>query len=177
MHFLNQSQVMKLLDKYKPESKQAKKQRLLAKAEKKADGKDDAPSKRPPVVRQGLNTVRHFIFLIVNRQLLHLIIAIVAIMDFLFIVIILFRAIVMIIDGHRYRYYPLFHQRQLFFPLRLPLSSRRRRLSWSSSPTTWIRSSWSCICPPCAAKWASLTASSRERPDLEESSEERHAPL
>lgn len=50
-------QVMKLLDKYKPESKQAKKQRLLAAAEKKVDGKDEAPSKRPPVVRQGLNTV------------------------------------------------------------------------------------------------------------------------
>ena len=48
---------MKLLDKYKPESKQAKKQRLLAAAEKKVDGKDEAPSKRPPVVRQGLNTV------------------------------------------------------------------------------------------------------------------------
>merc|ERR1712098_177904 len=51
------TQVFKLLDKYRPESKQAKKQRLLAKAEKKVDGKDDAPSKRPPVVRQGLNTV------------------------------------------------------------------------------------------------------------------------
>ena len=48
---------MKLLDKYKPESKQAKKQRLLAKAEKKVDGIEDAPSKRPPVVREGLNTV------------------------------------------------------------------------------------------------------------------------
>merc|ERR1711937_499373 len=51
------TQVFKLLDKYRPESRQAKKQRLLAKAEKKVDGKDDAPSKRPPVVRQGLNTV------------------------------------------------------------------------------------------------------------------------
>merc|ERR1739838_1187004 len=41
----------------RPESRQAKKQRLLARAEKKVDGKEDAPSKRPPVVRQGLNTV------------------------------------------------------------------------------------------------------------------------
>merc|ERR1719414_1563421 len=51
------TQAFKLLDKYRPESKQAKKQRLLAKAEKKVDGKDDAPAKRPPVVRHGLNTV------------------------------------------------------------------------------------------------------------------------
>jgi len=50
-------QVFKLLDKYKPESKEAKKARLQAKAEKKVDGKDTAPSKRPPIVRQGLNTV------------------------------------------------------------------------------------------------------------------------
>merc|ERR1712135_125553 len=42
------TQAFKLLDKYRPESKQAKKQRLLAKAEKKVDGKDDAPAKRPP---------------------------------------------------------------------------------------------------------------------------------
>merc|ERR1712126_5445 len=51
------TQAFKVLDKYRPESKQAKKQRLLAKAEKKVDGKDDAPAKRPPVVRHGLNTV------------------------------------------------------------------------------------------------------------------------
>merc|ERR1711931_471373 len=50
-------QVMKLLDKYKPESKQAKKARQQADAEKKVDGKEVAPAKRPPVVRQGLNTV------------------------------------------------------------------------------------------------------------------------
>ena len=51
-------QVMKLLDKYKPESKQAKKARQQADAEKKVDGKEVAPAKRSPVVRQGLNTVR-----------------------------------------------------------------------------------------------------------------------
>ena len=45
------------MDKYRPESKEAKKARLLANAEKKVDGKDAAPSKRPPVVRAGLNTV------------------------------------------------------------------------------------------------------------------------
>merc|ERR1739838_1136654 len=50
-------QVMKPLDKYKPESKQAKKARQQADAEKKVDGKEVAPAKRSPVVRQGLNTV------------------------------------------------------------------------------------------------------------------------
>jgi len=51
------TQVIKLLDKYRPESKEAKKARLLAKAEKKVDGKSAPPSKKPPVVRAGLNTV------------------------------------------------------------------------------------------------------------------------
>jgi len=55
------TQVIKLLDKYRPESKEAKKARLLANAEKKVDGKDAAPSKRPPVVRAGLNTVTNLV--------------------------------------------------------------------------------------------------------------------
>ncbi|OBS75278.1 hypothetical protein A6R68_14184, partial [Neotoma lepida] len=42
---------------YRPETKQEKKQRLLARAEKKAAGKGDAPTKRPPVLRAGVNTV------------------------------------------------------------------------------------------------------------------------
>ncbi|KAH7966421.1 hypothetical protein HPB49_016139 [Dermacentor silvarum] len=49
--------LFKLLDKYKPESKAAKKQRLLQRAEQKAKGKEDVPTKRLPVVRQGTNTV------------------------------------------------------------------------------------------------------------------------
>ena len=49
--------MFKLLDKYRPESKEAKKARQLAQAEKKVDGKDAAPAKRTPVVRAGLNTV------------------------------------------------------------------------------------------------------------------------
>merc|ERR1712200_145911 len=44
-------------DKYRPEDKQAKKERLKARAEAKASGKEDAPTKRAPVVRQGINTV------------------------------------------------------------------------------------------------------------------------
>lgn len=51
------TQVFKLLDKYRPESKEAKKARQLAQAEKKVDGKDAAPAKRTPVVRAGVNTV------------------------------------------------------------------------------------------------------------------------
>ena len=49
--------MFKLLDKYRPESKQAKKQRLRARAQARAAGKTDTPSKRPFVVRQGVNTV------------------------------------------------------------------------------------------------------------------------
>jgi len=51
------TQAFKLMDKYRPESKEARKARLLAKAEQKVDGKEAAPSKRAPVLRQGLNTV------------------------------------------------------------------------------------------------------------------------
>ena len=49
--------MFKLLDKYRPESKQAKKQRLRVRAQARASGKTDTPSKRPFVVRQGVNTV------------------------------------------------------------------------------------------------------------------------
>jgi large subunit ribosomal protein L7Ae len=50
-------QLFKFLDKYRPETKLAKKQRLRRRAEERAKGKPDAPTKRPPVVRQGFNTV------------------------------------------------------------------------------------------------------------------------
>ena len=45
------------MDKYRPESKQEKKARLMARAETKAKGKADTPTKRPPVVRSGVNTI------------------------------------------------------------------------------------------------------------------------
>jgi len=51
------TQLFKLLDKYRPESKKAKKERLRKQAEVKAAGKEATPSKRPPVVRFGVNTV------------------------------------------------------------------------------------------------------------------------
>merc|ERR1712029_876144 len=50
-------QLFKLLDKYRPETKYAKKERLRERAAARAEGKDDAPSKRAPVVRHGVNTV------------------------------------------------------------------------------------------------------------------------
>lgn len=51
------TQLFKLLDKYRPEDKHAKKDRLKERAEAKAEGKGDTPTKRPPVVRHGVNTV------------------------------------------------------------------------------------------------------------------------
>nr|ACI68996.1 60S ribosomal protein L7a [Salmo salar] len=51
------TQLFKLAHKYRPETKQEKKQRLLARAEQKAAGKGDTPTKRPPVLRAGVNTV------------------------------------------------------------------------------------------------------------------------
>ncbi|XP_042336702.1 60S ribosomal protein L7a-like [Sceloporus undulatus] len=51
------TQLLKLAHKYRPETKQEKKQRLLARAEQKAAGKGDVPTKRPPVLRAGVNTV------------------------------------------------------------------------------------------------------------------------
>jgi len=49
--------LFKLLDNYRPESREAKKQRLHARAEQKAAGKEDAPTHRIKTVRQGVNTV------------------------------------------------------------------------------------------------------------------------
>lgn len=55
------SQLFRLLDKYRPESKQEKKARLRARAEERAAGKPDAPTKRPAMVRSGVNTVTSLI--------------------------------------------------------------------------------------------------------------------
>jgi large subunit ribosomal protein L7Ae len=51
------TQLFKLLDKYRPETKQQKKERLRERAETRAEGKGDAPTKRAPVVRHGVNTI------------------------------------------------------------------------------------------------------------------------
>ncbi|EGW12571.1 60S ribosomal protein L7a [Cricetulus griseus] len=49
--------LLKLAHKYRPKTKQEKKQRPLARVEKKAAAKGDVPTKRPPVLRAGVNTV------------------------------------------------------------------------------------------------------------------------
>ena len=51
------TQLFKLAHKYRPETKQEKQQRLLTLDEKKDAGKGDAPTKRPPFLRAGVNTV------------------------------------------------------------------------------------------------------------------------
>jgi len=51
------TQLFKLLDKYRPETKQAKKERLRERAAARAEGGEDKPTKRAPVVRHGVNTV------------------------------------------------------------------------------------------------------------------------
>merc|ERR1711915_1038851 len=48
------TQLFKLMDKYRPETKQAKKERLRERAAARAEGKEDAPGKRAPVVRHGV---------------------------------------------------------------------------------------------------------------------------
>lgn len=49
--------LFKLLEKYRPETPYAKKARLRARAEAKVAKKEDTPTKRPNVLRQGTNTV------------------------------------------------------------------------------------------------------------------------
>merc|ERR1711997_586592 len=50
-------QLFKLFDKYRPETKQAKKERLRARAIARAEGKEDQPTKRPLRLRHGVNTI------------------------------------------------------------------------------------------------------------------------
>lgn len=45
------------MEKYRPESADAKKKRLKARAEEKAAKKEDTPTKRPNTIRSGTNTV------------------------------------------------------------------------------------------------------------------------
>lgn len=55
------TQLFRLMDKYRPESKEEKKARLRARAEERAKGKGDAPTKRAAMVRSGVNTVTSLI--------------------------------------------------------------------------------------------------------------------
>lgn len=51
------SELIRILDKYRPESKAAKKERLRKRAKARAAGKPDMPTKRKIVLRFGVNTV------------------------------------------------------------------------------------------------------------------------
>jgi len=55
------SQLFKLLDKYRPEAKKERKTRLLQRAKDRTAGKQDQPTKKPPTVRSGVNTVTSLI--------------------------------------------------------------------------------------------------------------------
>lgn len=55
--FVVATQLFKLLDKYRPETKQQRKERLRERAEARAAGKEDTPTKRAPVLRHGVNTI------------------------------------------------------------------------------------------------------------------------
>lgn len=55
------TQLFRLMDKYRPETKQERKARLKARAEERVKGKEDAPTKRPPIVRSGINTITSLI--------------------------------------------------------------------------------------------------------------------
>jgi len=51
------TQLFRLLDKYRPETKKAKKERLRQRAKDRAEGKQEQVTKRPPMVRFGINNV------------------------------------------------------------------------------------------------------------------------
>lgn len=50
-------QLFRLLDKYRPETRATRKARLKAKAEKKAQGKEEPPAKRASCLKQGVNCI------------------------------------------------------------------------------------------------------------------------
>jgi len=51
------TQLFRLIDKYRPETKEVKKQRLRARAEARTSGKEDTPTKRALCIQHGVNTV------------------------------------------------------------------------------------------------------------------------
>jgi len=51
------TQLFKLMDNYRPETKQERKERLKKRAEARAEGKEDKPTKKKAVVHHGANTI------------------------------------------------------------------------------------------------------------------------
>ena len=60
-HTLTATQMFRLLHKYRPETRVEKKERLKSIAQKKADGQDVAPGKKPVVIKYGINHVTNLI--------------------------------------------------------------------------------------------------------------------
>lgn len=57
VEFISAQALFKILEKYRPETAYAKKARLRARAEAKVAKKEEAPTKKPNVLRQGSNCV------------------------------------------------------------------------------------------------------------------------
>lgn len=55
------SSIFRVLDKYRPETRAQKRERLRERAAKRTAGKDDEPTKRPPTVQAGINRVTRLI--------------------------------------------------------------------------------------------------------------------
>ncbi len=53
--------IFKLLDKYRPETKEAKRERLKQRAKDRVEGKQEKTSRRPPGIRFGINTVTNLV--------------------------------------------------------------------------------------------------------------------
>ena len=132
--------LFKMLLKYRPEDKAAKKERLLKRAQAESEGKT-VEAKKPIVVKYGLNHVTYLI-----EQVCSLI-------SFLLILCDDNRAVV----GHQIT---LYNSNCCFFFF-------RARPSLLSLLMMLIRLSWLCGSQPFAGKWRSRTALSREKPALD----------
>ena len=55
--YFTATQLFKLMDSYRPETKQERKERLKARAEARAAGGEDKPTKKKAVVHHGANTI------------------------------------------------------------------------------------------------------------------------
>jgi large subunit ribosomal protein L7Ae len=55
------SSILRVCDKYRPETRAQKRERLRERAAKRATGKDDEPTKRPPTIQAGINRVTKLI--------------------------------------------------------------------------------------------------------------------
>ncbi len=58
---ISATQLFKLLHKYRPETKAEKKARLTKAAERKAEGKEEAPGKKPMFIKFGINHITNLI--------------------------------------------------------------------------------------------------------------------